>query len=435
LLARIIAGVSEAQRSKAPIQKLADKVSAYLVPCVILIALITFVIWAWMGPQPRFAYALINAIAVLIIACPCALGLATPMSIRVGVGKGAEMGVLIKNAETLEKLGKLKTLLIDKTGTLTEGKPKLTQMVTSSEGQELTLLTMAAAVEKKSEHPLGVAIVNEAHDRNIDIPDVKEFESITGNGATGQIEGRHVLIGNAKLMLERNVEGLLALQAQAEEAQVHAQTVIYVAADGIALGFISVSDPLKVSSKQAMKDLHHLGIKVIMLTGDNEKTAKAVAKELNIDEIRAGIGPTDKIDWVQKYQCNGRLVAMAGDGINDSPALAAADVGIAMGTGTDAAIESAAVTLVKGDLQGIERAIALSRATMTNIRQNLFFAIVYNAACIPLAAGILYPFTGLLINPMIASVAMALSSVTVILNSLRIKYIPGYTEANRKAKL
>jgi P-type Cu+ transporter len=423
LLARIVQMVSEAQRSKAPIQKLADTISGYFVPVVVLVAIITFIIWASIGPEPRFVFALVNAVAVLIIACPCALGLATPMSIMVGIGRGAEMGVLIKNAEALERLEKVNTVMMDKTGTLTEGKPRITQIVASSDWQENELLRLAASVEKNSEHPLALAIVQGAQERNLTIPEVDQFNSVTGGGVTGIVEGKKVFVGKPNLMEENHITGIASLQAQAKEAQEQAQTAIFVAIDGKAIGFIVVADPIKASTSKAVEDLHQLGIKVIMLTGDNEYTAKAVAKKLNIDEVHAGVNPKDKNILVQQLKNEKQIVAMAGDGINDSPALAAADVGIAMGTGTDVAMESAGVTLVKGDLNGIVRAITLSRATMRNIRQNLFFAFIYNMAGIPIAAGILFPLTGLLLNPIIASAAMAFSSVSVILNALRLNKV------------
>lgn len=420
LLARIIQMVSDAQRSKAPIQKLADVISGYFVPIVILVSVITFIIWSLIGPEPRFVFALVNAVAVLIIACPCALGLATPMSIMVGVGRGAEMGVLIKNAESLERLEKVNTVMIDKTGTLTEGKPRIIQIKASLNWQENDLLRLAAAVEKNSEHPLAISIVQGARKRNLTIPEVKQFSSITGGGVKGIVEGRLVLVGQPIFMKENHVRGIENLEVHAKEAQKQAQTAIFVAVDDEAIGFISVADPIKASTPKAIEDLHRLGIKVVMLTGDNEFTAKAVASELKIDEIHAGVNPKDKNILIQGLKSKKQIVAMAGDGINDSPALAAADVGIAMGTGTDVAMESAGVTLVKGDLTGIVRAIALSRATMRNIRQNLFFAFIYNLAGIPIAAGILYPFFGLLLNPIIASAAMAFSSVSVIMNALRL---------------
>lgn len=421
LLARIVQMVSEAQRSKAPIQKLADQISGYFVPAVVLIAFITFVIWAWLGPEPRFVYALVNAVAVLIIACPCALGLATPMSIMVGVGKGAEMGVLIKNADALERLEKVNTIVLDKTGTLTQGKPKITQIVCTEGWQENDLLMFAAAVEKNSEHPIARAILEEAQEKKLRIPEAEKFNSITGGGVTAFVKGKKVIAGKANLMEENRLAIEEKLNGFVKEAQDQSETVIFVAIDGKVAGFIAVSDPIKSSTPKAIEELHRLGLKVIMLTGDSEFTARAVANKLHIDEVYAGVNPQDKNRVIQQLKRDNLIVAMAGDGINDSPALAAADVGIAMGTGTDVAMESAGVTLVKGDLNGIVRAIILSRETMTNIRQNLFFAFIYNMAGIPIAAGVLYPFIGLLLNPMIASGAMALSSVSVILNALRLK--------------
>lgn len=413
LLAQIVKMVSDAQRSKAPIQNLADIVSGYFVPAVVFIAILTFIIWSWIGPEPRLAYALVNAVAVLIIACPCALGLATPMSIMVGVGRGAEMGILIKNAESLEKLEKVNIVVMDKTGTLTEGKPQVMQVMTSDSWSDNDALRLAAAVEKNSEHPLAQAIVQEAIKRGLNIPAVKQFNSVTGEGVTGIVEGKKVWIGKP---VDEN-----QWQAEAQVAQEQAQTVLSVSIADKPAGLITVSDPIKQSTPQAIKELHQIGIKVIMLTGDQEKTAQAVAKSLHIDEIYAGVVPQDKYKIVERLKSEKHVVAMAGDGINDSPALAAADIGIAMGTGTDVAMESAGVTLVKGDLTGIVRAIKLSRATMNNIRQNLFFAFIYNLAGVPIAAGILYPFIGILLNPMIASAAMAFSSVSVILNALRLK--------------
>jgi len=422
LLARIVQMVSDAQRSRAPIQKLADVIAGYFVPIVVLVALLTFIIWGSIGPEPRFVFALVNAVAVLIIACPCALGLATPMSIMVGIGRGAEMGVLIKNSEALESLEKINTVMIDKTGTLTEGKPKIAQIIALDSWQENQLLAWAASVERNSEHPLAQAIVQGAKEQGIHIPEVEQFNSITGGGVTGIVAGKRVFVGKANLE-ENQIAGVAGLQARAKEAQEQAQTVIFVAIDGQAVGFIAVADPIKDSTPKAIDALHQLGIKVIMLTGDNEYTAKAVAKKLNIDEVHAGVNPKDKNILIQQLKNEKQIVAMAGDGINDAPALAAADVGIAMGTGTDVAMESAGVTLVKGDLTGIVRAITLSRATMRNIRQNLFFAFIYNMAGIPIAAGVLYPFIGLLLNPVIASAAMACSSVSVILNALRLKRV------------
>lgn len=403
LLARIVQMVADAQRSKAPIQKLADKISAYFVPAVIGIACITFIIWGLIGPEPRFAYALVNAVAVLIIACPCALGLATPMSIMVSMGKGALSGVLIKNAEALERLEKVNTLIMDKTGTLTEGKPKITQIA----GPERELLQYAASVEQHSEHPIAKAIVQGAQERNIPLLQVQQFASILGRGVTGIVDGKKVFVGKSDSNL----------------IQEDAQTWITVTVDDKPIGFIAVSDPIKTTTPKAIEDLHKLGIKVIMLTGDNIHTAQAVANQLHIDEVHAGVNPKEKSILVSTLKSEKRVVAMAGDGINDAPALAAADVGIAMGTGTDVAIESAGVTLVKGDLRGIVRAITLARATMRNIRQNLFFAFIYNAVGVPIAAGILYPNTGLLLNPMIAGLAMAFSSISVIWNALRLNKV------------
>lgn len=408
LLSRIIEMVAQAQRSRAPIQKLVDQVSGYFVPIVILIALLTFIGWALWGPEPRLAYALVNAVAVLIIACPCALGLATPMSIMVGVGRGAEMGILIKNAEALETLEKVNAVVVDKTGTLTEGKPKLTEISVSNGWNEESLLQYAASVEQVSEHPLAKAIVDAANERRIQLDQVSQFNSITGEGVQGIVNGRSVFVG-------KDVSDTSLKWRQ------EAKTTLSVTLDGQQAGLIAVSDPIKKTSKKAIEQLHQLGLRIIMLTGDNVHTAEAVANELGLDEVRAGIDPENKQRFVSALKQKGLVIAMAGDGINDSPALAAADVGIAMGTGTDVAIESAGVTLLKGDLQGIERAIALSRATMRNIKQNLFFAFFYNALSIPIAAGLLFPWTGWLLNPMIAALAMSLSSVSVITNALRLR--------------
>ena len=421
LLSRIVHMVAEAQRSRAPIQSLADKVSGYFVPIVVLVAILTFIIWAWIGPQPSFVYGLVNAVAVLIIACPCALGLATPMSIMVGMGRGAEAGILIKNAEALEKLEKVKTIVVDKTGTLTEGKPKLTQVISNEHGKENEILRLAAALEQNSEHPLAASIVQGAKERSISLPKVENFQSITGEGVIGKVENYEVLVGKSNFLQERKIKGVAPLQQQALELQKQAQTVMFVAIDGHAVGLITVSDPIKSSTPDAIQQLHRLGQKIVMLSGDNEQTAQSVAKKLEIDEVHAGVAPDYKQEFVQKAKGKDGFVAMAGDGINDAPALAAADVGIAMGTGTDVAMESADVTLIKGDLVGIVRAINLSRAMMKNIRQNLFFAFIYNALGIPIAAGILYPFTGLLLNPIIAALAMSLSSVSVIGNALRLR--------------
>ena len=411
LLARIIQMVSAAQRSKASIQRMADMMCSYFVPVVLLIALITCFIWAAIGPQPRFAFAIINAVSVLIIACPCALGLATPMSMMVGIGKGAEMGVLIKDAEALERLEKVNTLVVDKTATLTEGKPRITQITLLKDIQQNELLRIAASVEKNSEHPLALAIVQEALTRKLILAQVEQFSSITGGGVTGVVENKKVYVGK-----------LHAMQDLVKEAQENAQTVIFVSIDDQAIGYIEISDPVKATTPQAIDELHRLGINVIMLTGDNAYTAAAVAKKVHIDDVQADVDPKGKYRFIESLKRDKNIVAMAGDGINDAPAIAAADVGIAMGAGTDVAMESAGVTLVKGDLRGIVHAIQLSRATMKNVRQNLFFAFVYNMLGIPIAAGILYPFFGVLLNPMIASACMALSSVSVIMNALRLNY-------------
>jgi Cu+-exporting ATPase len=420
LLSRIVQMVSEAQRSRAPIQKLADLVAAYFVPAVILVAVVTFAVWSLMGPEPRLTYALINAVAVLIIACPCALGLATPMSIMVAVGKGAQVGVLFKNAEAVEVLRKVDTLVVDKTGTLTEGKPKLVTVVPAEGLDERTLLRLAASLERGSEHPLAAAVVAGAEERGVELTATESFESVTGKGVTGNVEGRAVGLGNLRLLEELNViPGDLA--AEAEALRGDGQTVMFVAVDGRVAGLLGVTDPVKQSTPEAIRQLHEEGMRVVMLTGDNRTTADAVAKKLGIDEVVAEVLPDQKVEAVRRFQQEGRVVAMAGDGINDAPALAAAHVGIAMGTGTDVAIESAGVTLVKGDLRGIVRARKLSRATIGNIKQNLFFAFVYNALGVPVAAGVLYPFFGVLLSPMIAAAAMSFSSVSVIGNALRLR--------------
>lgn len=423
LLSRIIQMVSEAQRSRAPIQGLADKVSGYFVPTVILVAILTFVVWALFGSPPALAYALINAVAVLIIACPCALGLATPMSIMVGMGRGAEAGVLIKNAEALEKLERIHTLVIDKTGTLTEGKPQLTKIVANGSWKEEDILQLAAAVEQNSEHPLAASIVKGAHQRALRLPKVDRFNSTIGGGVVGSVEGKEIAVGKANFLQEQGIKGIASFQKQAQEYQEQAQTIIFVAIDGEAAGFITVSDPIKNSTPMAIDELHQMGLKVIMLSGDNEQTAKGVAATLKIDEYHGNVTPQYKQAFVKGLKGKSDRIAMAGDGINDAPALAEADVGIAMGSGTDVAMESAGITLVKGDLMGIVKAIRLSRAVMKNIRQNLFFAFIYNIAGIPLAAGILFPFTGLLLNPIIAAFAMSFSSVSVIINALRLRKI------------
>jgi Cu+-exporting ATPase len=420
LLAQIVQMVSAAQRSRAPIQKLADVVAGYFVPAVVLAAVITMITWGLIGPEPRLAYAVINAVAVLIIACPCALGLATPMSIMVGTGKGATLGVLIRNAEALEIMEKVDTLVVDKTGTLTEGKPQLVSLQVVDGFDENDVLRLAATLERSSEHPLAEAIVRGAVDRNIELASTDGFESITGQGVSGNIDGRQVALGNHRLMQQLSID-FASLSAAAESGRAEGQTVMLVAIDGKAAGLIAVADPVKQSTPEAIADLHAEGVRVVMLTGDNLTTAKAVAAKLDIDQIEADVSPDQKAEIVSKLQAEGCIVAMAGDGINDAPALAQAQVGIAMGTGTDVAMESAGVTLVKGDLRGIVRARRLSRATMRNIRQNLFFAFVYNALGVPLAAGVLYPFFGLLLSPMIAAAAMSFSSVSVISNALRLR--------------
>ena len=422
LLSQIVQMVSEAQRSRAPIQKLADVVSGYFVPAVILIAVITFIVWATIGPEPRMAYALINAVAVLIIACPCALGLATPMSIMVATGKGAQAGVLFKNAEAIEVLREIDTLVVDKTGTLTEGKPKLVTVAPVGAISETELLRLAASLERGSEHPLAAAIVAGAQERGIALANAEAFESLTGKGVKGTVDGHSVALGNRALLeeLRINVDGLTA---QADEHRAEGQTVMFVIVDGKALGLVGVADPIKESTPEAIRQLHEQKIRIVMLTGDSRTTAEAVARRLNIDEIVAEVLPNQKAEIVKRFQKEGRKVAMAGDGINDAPALAQAHVGVAMGTGTDVAMQSAGVTLVKGDLRGIVRAILLSRATMKNIKENLFFAFIYNSIGVPVAAGVLYPFFGLLLSPMIAAAAMSFSSVSVIGNALRLRRV------------
>ncbi len=423
VLSRIIGMVADAQRSRAPIQKVADAVAGYFVPAVLAIAAVTFLVWAIAAPeQPPLAWALVNAVAVLIIACPCALGLATPMSIMVGIGRGAQEGVLVKNAEVLERLEKVDTIIVDKTGTLTAGRPSLTECLPLGSMTERDLLRNAASVEQPSEHPLARAIVAAAAARDIAVPAVGHFDSVTGGGARGRVEGREVLVGKRGWLAEEGVADLAAVDDRADALQRQGRTVMHVAIDGRLAGLIAVSDPIKASTPEAVRSLHDLGLRLIMLTGDSEETARSVATGLGIDEFRAGVKPEGKHALVRALQAEGRTVAMAGDGINDAPALAAADVGIAMGTGSDAAIESAGVTLVKGDLRGIVKAIDLSRHTMRNIRQNLFFALVYNALGVPIAAGVLYPLSShLLLNPMIAAAAMSLSSVSVVANALRLR--------------
>jgi Cu+-exporting ATPase len=420
LLSQIVKMVAEAQRSRAPIQRLADQVAGWFVPVVIVVALVAFGAWAMFGPEPRMAYALAAAVNVLIIACPCALGLATPMSIMVGVGRGAQAGVLIKNAAALERMEKVDTLVVDKTGTLTEGKPKVVSIVTAPGFQEAEILKLAASVERASEHPLADAIVRAARERNLDLGKVEAFDSPTGKGATGKVDGNTVVLGNSNFLKSLGIE-TQSLHEEAERLRADGATVINVAVDGKPAGLIAIADPVKPSTPDALKALAAEGIKVIMLTGDNRTTANAVARKLGITEVEAEVLPDQKMAVVQKLQKAGRIVAMAGDGVNDAPALAAADVGIAMGTGTDVAMESADVTLLKGDLGGIVSARRLSQATMSNIRQNLFFAFVYNAAGIPIAAGILYPSFGITLSPIIAAAAMALSSVSVVGNALRLR--------------
>ena len=423
LLAQIVHMVSEAQRSRAPIQKLVDVVAGYFVPVVVLTAVVTLVVWWLWGPEPRLAHAVINAVAVLIIACPCALGLATPMSIMVGTGRGAMAGVLIKNAEALEIMEKVDTLVIDKTGTLTEGKPKLMSVVTANGFIEQDVLLLSASLERASEHPLAEAIVNGAENKGLILTQVNDFDSLTGRGVIGEVKGYKVGLGNRKLMQETGID-FDTLKEQAELLRKDGQTVMFVSIDGKAAGLVAVADPIKKSTPEALKALHEEGIKVVMLTGDSRTTAEAVALKLGIDEVQAEVLPEQKTAVVKQLQSEGRIVAMAGDGINDAPALAQAHVGVAMGTGTDVAMESAGVTLVKGDLIGISRARQLSSGTMRNIRQNLFFAFIYNALGVPVAAGVLYPFFGLLLSPMIAAAAMSFSSVSVITNALRLRKLP-----------
>jgi Cu+-exporting ATPase len=422
MLARIVQMVAEAQRSRAPIQRLADQVSGWFVPAVIAVALAAFASWSIWRPEPRFVHGLIAAVAVLIIACPCALGLATPMSIMVGVGRGAGMGVLIKNAEALERMEKIDTLLIDKTGTLTEGHPAVTAIVATPGFDETEVLRLAAAVERASEHPLALAIVEAARQREIALPDVAEFDSPTGRGALGNVEGRRIVLGNARFLGEQVIDSG-SIAAKAEELRKDGATAIFVGVDGRIAGIVAIADPVKETTPQALAALQDEGIRVVILTGDNRTTALAVAARLGIAEVEAEVLPDQKSAVVARLRGEGRVVAMAGDGVNDAPALAAADVGIAMGSGTDVAIESAGVTLLKGDLTGIVRARRLSEATMSNIRQNLAFAFMYNAAGVPVAAGLLYPWFGILLSPMIAAAAMALSSVSVVTNALRLNRV------------
>nr|WP_277870085.1 MULTISPECIES: copper-translocating P-type ATPase [Thiomonas] len=420
LLAQIVHMVSEASRSRAPIQRLADVAAAWFVPIVVVVALLTFALWAWLGPAPSMAYAVINAVAVLIIACPCALGLATPMSIMVATGKGATMGVLFKNAEAIETLRKVDTLVVDKTGTLTEGKPSLQEVVPMQGWDADEVLRLAASLEQGSEHPLAAAIVQGAQQRKLALEAAADFQAAVGKGVSGRIGGREVLLGNAALLSGHGI-GTSALAAPAEVQRTQGRTAMFLAVDGQPAGLVAVADPVKASTPQAIRELHDDGLRIVMLTGDNETTAKAVARDLGIDDVIAGVLPDQKAQHVKRLQAEGRFVAMAGDGINDAPALAQAQVGIAMGTGTDVAMESAGVTLIQGDLRGIARARHLSRATLTNIRQNLFFAFVYNSLGVPVAAGILYPFFGVLLSPVIAAAAMSFSSVSVVANALRLR--------------
>jgi Cu+-exporting ATPase len=421
LLGRIVEMVAEAQRSRAPIQGLVDKVAGIFVPAVMVVAVLTFAAWLWIGPEPRLSHAIVNAVAVLIIACPCALGLATPMSVMVGIGRGARGGVLVKNAAALERLEKIHTLVIDKTGTITEGKPRLTDVLPEPGVDEADLLRHAASLERGSEHPLAAAIVSGAEERGISLENATGFRSITGGGVAGTVAGKMVLIGTPDLLRAEGADVPEAWVAKAVELQEMAKTAMFVAIAGKPAGILAVADPIKETSAGAIRELHELGIEILKLTGDNRRTAAAVAKQLGIDQVEAEVGPEEKAVRVKSFVASGKRVVMAGDGINDAPALSEADVGIAMGTGTDVAMQSAGITLVKGDLRGIGRAIRLSRATMRNIRQNLFFAFVYNALGIPLAAGVLYPVFGWLLSPIIAGAAMSLSSVSVIGNALRLR--------------
>ena len=423
VLAQIVQMVAEAQRSRAPIQKLADTVSGYFVPAVIGVAIITFVVWSIVGPAPAMAYALVNAVSVLIIACPCALGLATPMSIMVGVGRAAQAGILVKNAQAIEVTERVTHLVTDKTGTLTAGKPEVVSRIAANTISERDLLQIAASVESQSEHPLARAIVEAAEKEKIPLRNVIDFQSTTGGGVSGNLDGKAILIGKEKFLAESNVRFPEELTKKAHRLQQKAETTVWLAINGDAAGVLGVADPIKPTTREAVRKLHEAGLKITMCTGDNQRTAESVARELSIDEFKAEVMPDEKIEIVKKLKSKGAIVAMAGDGMNDAPALAAADVGIAMGTGTDVAIESAGITLVKGDLMGIVKAIHVSRAVMRNIRQNLFLAFIYNALGVPIAAGVLYPFFGLLLSPMIAGAAMSFSSVSVIVNSLRLRSI------------
>jgi P-type Cu+ transporter len=422
MLAQIVQMVATAQRSRAPIQRLADQVAGWFVPTVILIAVLAFIAWAVYGPEPRLTFGLVAAVTVLIIACPCALGLATPMSIMVGVGRGAQAGVLIKNAEALERMEKVDTLVVDKTGTLTEGKPKVVAVVPAPGFAEKDVLRLAAGVERASEHPLARAVVDAAGERGIVVPEASGFEAPTGKGVTATVEGRRIVIGNARMFADDGI-ATTALDAEAERLRGDGATAVFVAVDGKAAGVIAIADPVKPTTQEALRALADEGVRVVMLTGDNKTTAQAVARRLGISDVEAEVLPDRKSAVIEKLRAEGRVVAMAGDGVNDAPALAAADVGIAMGTGTDVAIESAGVTLLGGDLTGIVRARRLSAATMSNIRQNLFFAFIYNAAGVPIAAGVLYPAFGILLSPIIAAAAMSLSSVSVVANALRLRSV------------
>ncbi|MGV3532629.1 MAG: copper-translocating P-type ATPase, partial [Chthoniobacteraceae bacterium] len=423
VLSRIVDMVADAQRSRAPIQALADKVAAWFVPAVLAVAALPFAIWFFFGPEPRLAHAIVNAVAVLIIACPCALGLATPMSIMVGVGRGARAGVLIKNAEAMERLEKVDTLVVDKTGTLTEGRPKLVALHVAGGFSEEDVLATVAAVEAASEHPLAQAIVESARAKGLKLAAAEEFQSHTGGGVSGRVGGRSVLVGHAGFLIEQGATGSEEFAAKMGEFQEQGQTAVLAAIDGKAAGVLAIADPIKASTAGAIETLHKLGVKIVMLTGDHERTARAVGTKLRIDRVEAGMAPEAKQARVKALRAEGSIVGMAGDGVNDAPALAAADVGIAMGTGTDVAMESAGITLLRGDLRGIDRAIILSRAVMRNIRQNLFFAFIYNALGIPIAAGLLYPIFGWLLSPVIAGAAMSLSSVSVIGNALRLRSV------------
>jgi Cu+-exporting ATPase len=422
LLAQIVRMVAEAQRSRAPIQSLADKVSGYFVPAVLLVAVLTFIAWSIWGPEPRFAHGLVNAVAVLIIACPCALGLATPMAVMVGTGRGARAGVLVRNAEALEVMEKVDTLVLDKTGTLTEGKPRLTQVVAEGSVNENDLLRLVASLERSSEHPLAAAIVKAAEERGLNLSAIANFESITGKGVIGRVDGREVAVGNASLFAARQINAD-SLLARADELHSQGQTVMLASLDGKPAGLISVADPIKSSAREAVAALKRSGLRLVMLTGDNRITAATIASELGIEEYEAEVLPEQKLTIVKRLQSEGRIIAMAGDGINDAPSLAQANVGIAMGTGTDVAMESGDVTLIKGDLSALMRARNLSRAVMRNIRQNLFFAFIYNLLGVPIAAGVLYPFSGLLLQPVFAAAAMSFSSVSVIANALRLRSV------------